>query len=849
MRFALCLVVPRSVLCVSAALVAATGCVDPTNPCDPAAPVDVARQGTRVTGRVVDQDGRALAGVVVSVGGVAVTAVSGDDGAFALADLPPSPGGYALQALPVAPDVGGSVRTAPLTCLAALDAGDLVVVHPRQPPEVELVRAVTDTSLLVAFGAGDAGDDVAGADVLAFYDDPATGFRNPVEIAADCRARSGAAARTWRVQVRPPFDTWHDAVTSAFPWIAGAVAVGDASIVDGDVPVAAPAGAFLDGDVLLDERVDDFCGAALCAQFSYLEPSLGDARARCANVVGYVHDGVVVGLEAFGSYEVRVLSETRVDDDVAARYALPALVSSGVTGGIGQTSLVPGALLPLVDNTGAAIDDRDIDVESVVATSGGRFAVVEPDGVRVLGGGDDVLPANGDTRELDGAPQGALATDSAADESAVQDFLDDGDTRARALSSLPAGDWVRIVKESDVRANIEKVFVGATAEAVQGDVAAERALVETAEARLPLSPSGTTLGPLRALSYLDPGDRSLADAAANPDDAYLMLYARGFVLVENGPTNDLALATFVDAADGQGSFTTDWADPVSSPDALPGSPLEPPTSGFGGRCASVVARDENDLDGAFGVVGAGADLQGVARTEVAVCYDWSAAHAEDVDFRDAEVLPGPNPLHLIADAANNRVVLLRASALAGQEGPLSSTTEEVAVGRQPVALTRSRSLDCSGAGADIDVVLVANAGSGDISVLADDGAGLSEIAVAELPEPPVAFVDDVEGPSCSAPFAWVIAVDGRLFPIDMRGAPSVPQCDGGPCAIASRGRAIAGAIAHRASNDPLAPSSSRAVVGGQGLVGELGFFRPAALPGNAFAFQESVTAAGGPEGP
>jgi hypothetical protein len=825
-------------LVLATAVSAAVGCVEPTNPCDPAADAETSAQGTKLTGRVVDVDGEGLAGIVVTIEGSARGVVSGADGGFVFDSIGPSASGYVLRALPAAPDVGGTKASPPVACLQTVDTGDLVVVRPRAAPEVELVKAVSSTSLLVAFGAGTAlgveDDSEAAITASTLYVDGGTA-RSPEGVVSDCRARNETAPRTWRVQVRPPFDTWHDGVVSAFPWMAGDAALAAATVAEGGAHGRADD--VETGGVLFDERVEDVCGMALCAQFSYLEETLSDARARCALVVGYKQGDEVRGLDAYGTYEVRVLSETRVDDDVSENFALPSRVVSQASGAPGQTSLVPAALLPLVDAGGAALDARTLEVQTIVAVAGSRFALVEAQGMRVLGGGDDVLAANGESETLqDDLPQGALATDVAAAERMTDDLLDDGDTEAVALATLPAGSWLRVVKMGDAGAMVEKVYVGATSSAAQEGPGAAREIVESAEARVPFSPSGTGLGSLRGFSYLVPTDTSLVTAGTNPRDAYVMLYERGFVLLENGREDDLVLARFAEASSVEGGFAMSWADPVSGEeDAEQDVDLAERGSAFGGRCADVRTESPDGARQAFGATDAGSDLQGQKRTAVAVCYDWANAHAEAVDFRDVEVLEGTDVRHLIADATNDRVIVLPHAALTGQVGALAANTVSVSVGRQPVALSPSRVLDC-GLGQHERVMLVANAGSNDVSVLGERDGAVQELAVLSLSFAPVGFVDDREGPTCSAPFVWAIAAQGELLPIDMRGAPSVPLCDGAPCAISSRGRATTGAVAHLPDPEVFAATAYRAVVGGQGLLGELGFFRPGALRGAAYDF-------------
>jgi hypothetical protein len=791
---------------------AVPACVAPSNPCDPGAPIDAQAEGTVLGGRVVDDTGAGVAGVTVAVVGFPFTAVSGSDGAWRLENIPPSPTGYTLRAEVLAPRVGGTTSIESLGCKEQRDDVELVVVAPVDPPEVEIVRAVDATSLVVAFGSGDDGN-LDAQEVAAYYDVDG-GFRTIDDVAAGCAARLDDAPRSWRVQVRPPFDTWHDAVLSAFPWATGE-----------EVAVSSPGGAAAVDGALIAERTEDFCAAALCAQFAYLDTSLSDPRARCANVVGFVDEGVVAPLEPFGTYDVRVLTETRVTADLVERFALPELVTSAAPAAGRQMSLVPGSLLPLIDNTGAPIDTRDVAVHTVLATAGGRFALVSEGEVTVLGGGDDVL---GDAEgTLNGAaPQGALAEDALTNTTANADLFDDGDDadNATAVAALAAGDWLRVVKEGDAGAVVEKVYIGADAAAGElGADVIERRVVDDAELTLPVSPTRSPLGALRAISYLNPGAVALSDATANPDDAYLLLHRTGFVLVENSREGQLRLNGFAPDDEGAPALSDTFADGVDGN-----------SSGLGGACAATVAA----AGGAFTLERAEDDADdGAARVELSLCYDVAAATNVDVDFRDADVIAdAAGPVHVIVDAKNDRVVRVDAAALTDPNQPLHAALQGLPVGRAPTAIARSRMLDCGeGGSGDVEVVLVANSGSADVSVVAVDGPGLAERAIVPLPEAPVGFLDDADGPTCASPFAWAIAADGQLFPIDMRGVPSAPLCDGDVCRIGTRGRARSGAVGQRGG-------TSRALVGGVGLVGELGFFRPKALTGGAFLDGDDVTA-------
>ena len=787
-------------------------CLPPTNACDPSASAAVQAEGTGITGRVIDQDGVGRAGVTVTVLGTAHTAVSGDDGTYGIENVAPSTQGYSVRAEPQAPAQGGTRVVGPVGCQERVEDADVVVAVAPEAPEVEMLRAVTSTSLVVAFGSGDTFADSPESSAT-FYDaqgDGGDAFRSPVDVALDCRSRANAAARAWRVQVRPPFEGWHDAVLNAFPWLDGAAAVG--------LGAQPSPGAFFDGDSLIAERTEDVCAAALCAQFSYLEASLADPRARCANVVGYIDGGDLFPLDAFGSYDVRVLTERKLDEQLVLDFALSTRVSSAAAARSVQISLVPGALLPLVDENGIAFDGRSLQVQSVIAANAGRFALVQETGVLVLGGGADVLLNAGVDQVGADAPQDAVAVDGLSAETVNADFLDDGDAAAVALAALPAGDWLRVVKESDAVSAVEKIFIGTSSDsALEGPEAEQSSVFDAVEATLPISPGRSALGTLRAISYLDPGSVSLNSSFANPADAYLLLYQRGFLLVENGDANSLVLAGLANQIDVNGGYDTDWDDVT----ALDGSAL----SAFDGDCGIVLSTDP----AAFRVVGADDDANGVARKSVAACFDVAVATGGDVDLRDAAVFGGAEPQQVIADAAADRVLVIGLGALSGRQGRLVDAVVEVPVGHEPVRLTHSRSLDCGVGGDNVEVILVANAGSADVSVLQRRGDGtVAEVAVAALPVAPADFVDDVDGPTCEDPFAWVIAADGRIFPLDMRGTPSVPLCNGAPCEISSRGRARSGAI----SRDGVRPA--RAVVGGSGLVGELGFLRPAALPGGAY---------------
>jgi len=797
-----------------AALAALAGaCLPPSNPCDPDAPDDALREGTRLDGQVLDQDGVGVGGVVVSVVGGSETAVSGADGSFVFERLLPA-ANYAVRAEPLPPLAGGTTQVGELGCLEQKSGVEVRVVRPPDAPEAEFVKAVSPTSLVVAFGVPeDGGNAVDRGD--AIFGDGET-YRDPAVVAGDCRARAEVAPRSFRVQVRAPFDTWQDAVLSTFPWMEGDIAVESAS--GGGAAEAAV-------DDLVGNRIDDVCAAALCAQFTYLEPTLLDPRARCANVVGLIDNGVAVPLAAWGTYEVRVLADVTVDPDLRDAFSLPARVASDVPTRARQMALVPGDLLPIVGGDGAPVAGRDADVVAVVAVAGGRFALIESGRVRVVGGGADVIGGDAGEGNVVNAPHDALATDDVTETNMAGDFNDLD--QATAMAALPAGDWLRVVKEGTGAAVVEKLYVGASATAGGAGPAFEQTQVSAAaETQLPMRPAATPLGALRATSYLEPGAIPLTTIGANPRDAYVLLYERGFVLVENAVAGEHVLAHFLAADDGVGSFNTSWGDPIE--DGL-GNQTE---RAFDGRCALMTPID-TQAGRVFGAADGEDDFNGSARQDLTVCFDLSAATGEDVDLRDIEPFAN-GTLHVIADAANDRLLVAPHGSMLGTDKPLVQDVVSLPVGREPVAMTRSRLLNCEISGGDTEVLLVANAGSGDLSVVGLVDGVLEELAVLELPTAPTGFVEDPDGPSCDDPFAWVLGADGRVFPVDVRGGASLPQCDGAACAIGSRGRARSGAIARSGGR-------GRAVVGGTSLVGELGFFRPAALRGAAFEQFDSAS--------
>lgn len=807
-----------------AAVLLGGACFEPTNPCDPAADPEVQGQGTRIAGVVVDQLGEPLAGVAIAVASRGETQVSGLDGEFAFEGLPPADD-YELVALPTAPLVGGRVHTGPLACRSTLDSLEVLVVVPPDSPEIELVHATGERRLFVAFGA--IGDDDPG-DVSAFFDDGEVA-RDAWSVNAECADRAGTTPLRYRLQVRAPFEEWQDARLSAFPWLdpmsMGEAGVSDLRATDFSLPA-----------------VDDLCSAALCTRFSYLESSLDNPRARCAEVIGVVSgqdeqgDDVIEPLTAYASYQVRVRSELRTDDDARATFSLPERILAAAPTVPSQMSLLPGSLLPVVDGSGGP---RAVgEVRAIQPTAGGRFALLEGSNLALIGDGADVLDdsAEANVGSWDAA-QGAMGADTFSESSMEADFAGDAAPAAvlHPLAVLPSGSWLRVIRWVDdggplPTTTIEKLYVGRDAETARNgpDAIAEAANAE--EPAMTIDPAAEEAGSeLRAFSYLTPWSGPLVEPGINPPDAYVLLYGSAFVMMEQGNVGDMALRY----------FATDAAVDLTSGDVGVGwaadADAESDIGAFAGACARLTsAGDPNDVS----------QLGAPDRRRVSICYDVGAALDEPVDLRDIELLAGDgNPRHVIADASNDRVLVAHSDALtcAGCSSlavtSLATQMVSLPVGREPVALFRTHTLDCGAGGAPREVLLVANHGSGDLSVLADDAGELREIAVIPLPALPASFLEDPMGASCTDPFIWVLGDDGQVMPVDMRGEPSVPLCGDTACALGTRGRGSVGGVQRKPDGTP---GSGRALIGGPGLLGELGFFRPNALKGNAYAQPEEL---------
>ncbi|MFZ9885900.1 MAG: carboxypeptidase-like regulatory domain-containing protein [Myxococcota bacterium] len=722
----------------------ATGCVEPTNPCDPGAATAV-RATAALAGVVRDQDGTPKAGVTVVLSGHPVPAISDDDGRFSFRELlPQTP--FELLALPEAPAIGGSLSVAPLGCQEEVKDLELIVAVPPPSPEVELVEATAPNRALVAFAAVD-------------------------------------GAR-YRVEIRSPFGTWRDATLS--------------STEDENAPV-----------------ITDDEAASLCQGFAYVHPTLSDERARCAEVTGTIDDETAMLLEDLGSYEVRVRAEVSLDDVMTRTQRLPPRVLSVASGVPGELSLLPVTLLPVpmdtdVEASAAAI--RGVVVNSITTVAEERFVLLNTGNSSpclMLLGGDDAAAAYTDATH---APTETLAYDHGS-ASANDELMDD---EGVGLAILPTRRWVRVWKEyqdpasGERKSQVEKIFVGAETRE------------ETHASRDTPSFDFEILGSLgadklRGFHFLTrPSGSFTGEDVYDPPDAYLMLLESGFVMLEREEPTRLVDDTYLSdsvAQFGDGLVTSDYA----------AGALGPSAALFGGPCGALG-------QGAQGMEGE------VGERLTRVCVDLGAILGESLDLRDVDILPATegitlpvNTHHVFLDAAHDRVLAVRTSALLANEGKLQERLAEVPVGITPSAVSVNRQLRCGAEADATPVALVANEGSLDVSVLQVVGVGpaarVEEVAVVPLPGAPVRFLEDVEGASCSDPFAWVVLDDGRTVPLDLRSdRMGVPSCGSGPCAVKGRDRSLVGAVSRAADG------RSRILLGGRGTLGEVGYLRPRAAP-------------------
>lgn len=760
---------PSQALGLAAVCVVASGCLDATNPCDPDAD-DELRGTSTLSGLVKDQSGAPLAGVTVTIQGHATPAISGEDGAFRFEELPPNAGaqGYEVIALADEPRVGGRTVAPPLGCEEDLTGVELVVAVPPASPEVEIVQATAADRLFVAF--------------------------------------AGAQGSTrYTVEVRAPFETWQPAMLALVPLGAAELAtVGD------DDEERRAAYASLSDAVLLEPEARSFCDA-----FAYALPSLPNPNARCAEVVGTLDGETLRLLDEHGSYEVRVRAEVVLDEPLTTGQRLPEVVRSAATSVPGELSLVPTSVLPVMLDPDEDVHEeklRALDVDAMVPVARGRFAMLGEgtgaDGLLIVG--DAALSSPGLYDGSESAPEAALAYDGESLDAAAEVTADEG----AGLAILPAGRWVRVWKRSvdpatdAVRSEVEKVFIGAETRAESHGEQPEPTF------GFDLEQSGLA-GKLRAFAWLAQPEGTLAgDGPYNPPDAYLLLLESGFVLLERegaAPGSEPLLSAFVDELAAGSASALRWGETGENR----------PNATTTGICSQLGTA-------ALGVDGAEGERK------IRVCLDLEGALGEELALSDVAILQSrasstspAETFHVLSDAAGDRVLAVASGGLLGEgTTPLVDLLEEVPTGVSPSALAQSRLLDCD-AGSVEPVVLVANRGSLDVSVLGIVGEGpaarVDEVGVVSVPGVPVRFFDDPDGPSCADPFTWVVLDDGRSVPLDMR-APrlGVPACGEEACAVRTSDRAPVGAV----SRDVV--GHSRVLVGGRGLLGEVGYLRPSA---------------------
>jgi hypothetical protein len=342
---------------------------------------------------------------------------------------------------------------------------------------------------------------------------------------------------------------------------------------------------------------------------------------------------------------------------------------------------------------------------------------------------------------------------------------------------------------------IDKVFVGDAAGTAPATEEGQQPVfaMDFADASL-------TAG-FRGFRWLTLPEGSPLSGPYNPPDAYVLLFDHGIALLEQH-------------ADGQGL--------MDGPAGAPLSLFFPSDPGTGDSFCGGMTTDMGEI-GVDGAVRYGA------------CWDLRTLRP-DVDLADMQILRSANDVdglsstfHLFADRNSDEVVVVRTDRLLGQSLPLGVTSvnelvQKVKVGIGPTAFSPSSLVTCDGTTqlAERPVMLVANQGSQDVSVLGVDGEDVAELAVIAMPAVPVSFFLDVSPPTCADPYAWVVGDDGRSFPLDMRDTSiGIPSCGDETCGVATRRRAEAGAIARTVGG------RSRVLIGGDGLLGEVGFLRPA----------------------
>jgi hypothetical protein len=771
-------------------LAAFTACLPATNPCDPAADPNIRRTAS-ISGVVVDQNDNPVPGVPVFISGAGDSKVSGDDGTFTFDALLPNDDGrgYEIIAVPQAPTAGGRTVAPTLSCQEDVSDVKVPVVVPPPSPEVEISQATAPDRLLVAFAA--ATDEETGVDET-----------NIAETLSACG--TSASSISYRIEVRAPFGTWSEAVLAKSP-----VATGEAGAlaVVGDDPTAmppedAPANVT---DLVTKPSTDDRCARATCGFYSYAYPALADnANARCVEVVGLrAADGSETSLEAYERYEVRVRADIHVAD--AELNALPKTVSSAATAAPGELSLTPTAVLPVPLSPDLETDKvlrAAIDIKSAAPINKNRFALISGDGMVVVGAGTLEVGEVRAVMGMDPVTSEGLMLDNTTTAAAENEVMaNDGDA---AISLLPAGKWVRVWKRRANDSMIDKVFIGA----YPGETAANPNPEQPTFDVDMMFPGAADA--FRGFHWLARPAGTLTEGPYNPPDAYMLLFTKGIVILEQSASSGTDPAMM-------GGTTTN-----SMTSFYPGY-----DGGIGGSLCNAV-NDLGVFDNADG------------STTYGACWDLRTLNP-DIALADTKILAvrsddtSPSAtFHVFADEAGDAVVIVKSEHLIMQNVPAAASSivdvaATVQVGLFPSALQPTQLLDCSNETAE-PVMVVANRGSQDLSILRVSGDGTSafdvvETAVVPLPAVPVSFFPDPVGPTCEDPYLWVVADDGRTFPVDMRiDRLSIPVCGEAVCAVETRSRARVGAVGRNASG------RGRVLLGGKGVLSEVGYLRPSLTP-------------------